>query len=177
RTALALIITRTRPNRIDMAPIIFGLGMDVRVAIDLRRGCLENFCPQTLGESQHVDRAMDAGLRRLYWIVLVVNGRSRAGEVVDLIDLDIERKGHVVPNKLEPMMVEQMINVALRASEEIVDAYDVPTISEQSLTEMRAEKAGSPGNQYACFKMHTPEFLLLSHHWFTCHIGRQFPTS
>src|SRR5262249_8852848 len=98
--------------------------------------------------------------RRLYRIVLVVNGRSRAGKVVDLIDLHIERKGHVVPNKLEPMMVEQLINVALRASEEIVDTYDVPTISEQSLTEMRAEKAGSPGNQYACFKMHTPEFPL-----------------
>jgi hypothetical protein len=134
--------------------------MDVRVAIDLRRGCLENFCSQTLGKSQHVDGAMDAGLRRLYWIVLVVNGRSRAGEVVDLIDLNIERKSHVVPNKLEPMMVEHMINVALRASEEIVDAYDVPTISEQPLTEIRAEKAGSPGNQYACFKMHTPEFPL-----------------
>jgi hypothetical protein len=119
---------------------------------------------------------MDAGLRRLYWIVLVVNRRSRAGEVVDLIDLDIERKGHVVPNKLEPMMVEQMINVALRASEEIVDTYDVPTISEQSLTEMRAEKAGSPGNQYACFKMHTPEFPL-DCPITACHIGRQFPTS
>jgi hypothetical protein len=95
----------------------------------------------------------------LYWIVLVVNGRSRTGEVVDLIDLDIERKGHVVPNKFEPMMVEQMINVALRASEEIVQANDIPTISEQSLTEMRTEKAGSASNQYASFKMHTQEFL------------------
>jgi hypothetical protein len=71
-----------------------------------------------------------------------------------LINLDIERKRHVVPNKLEPM-----IDVALRTGEEIVEAYDVPTISEQSLTEMRAKKAGSPGNQYACFEMHTPEFL------------------
>jgi hypothetical protein len=90
---------------------------------------------------------------------LVVNGRSRTGEVIDLIDLDIERKGYVVPNKLEPMLVEQMINVVLRASEEIVDAYDVPTIGKHSLTQMRTEKAGSPGNQYACFKMHRPEFL------------------
>src|SRR5262249_36546516 len=64
----------------------------------------------------------------------------------------------------------------LRASEEIVDTYDVPTISEQSLTEMRAEKAGSPGNQYACFKMHTPEFPL-DCPITACHIGRQFPTS
>src|SRR5262249_16344012 len=54
--------------------------------------------------------------------------------------------------------------------------YDVPTISEQSLTEMRAEKAGSPGNQYACFKMHTPEFPL-DCPITACHIGRQFPTS
>jgi hypothetical protein len=34
------------------------------------------------------------------------------------------------PNKFEPMMLEQMIDVALRTGEEIVEAYDVPTISE-----------------------------------------------
>jgi hypothetical protein len=42
------------------------------------------------------------------------------------------------------MVIEQMIDIALRAGEEIVDAYDIPTIREQSLTEMRAEKASPP---------------------------------
>jgi hypothetical protein len=87
---------------------------------------------------------VDAGLRRLHRIVLVVNGRSWASKIIDLVDLDIEREGYVVPNDLEAMVIEQMIDIALRAGEEIVDAYDIPTIREQSLTEMRAEKASPP---------------------------------
>jgi hypothetical protein len=58
------------------------------------------------------------------------------------------------------MVIEQMIDIALRAGEEIVDAYDIPTIREQSLTEMRAEKASPPGDQYARFKVHVPAIPL-----------------
>jgi hypothetical protein len=42
-----------------------------------------------------------------------------------LVDLDVERKGHVVPHELEVMVVEQMIDIALRTGEEVVNAYDV----------------------------------------------------
>ena len=71
---------------------------------------------------------MDARLRRLHRIVLVVNGRGRTGEVVDLIDFDVERERHIVTNQLKPMVIEQMIDVAPRAGEEVIDAYDDGTI-------------------------------------------------
>jgi hypothetical protein len=67
---------------------------------------------------------VDARLRRLHRIVLVVNGRGRTGEVVDLIDFDVERERHIVTNQLKPMVIEQMIDVAPRAGEEVIDAYD-----------------------------------------------------
>ena len=98
--------------------------MDIWVAIDFRGRRLENFCPQTLRKPQHVDGAVDARLCRLHWIVLVVNGRSRAGEVIDLIDFDVERERHIVTNQLKAMVIEQMIDVASRAGEEVIDAYD-----------------------------------------------------
>src|SRR5262245_13907134 len=86
RATLTFIITGTRADRIDMPPKSLWLGMDACIAVNFRCGRLENFCPQTLGKSQHVDRAVDTRLRRLHWIVLVVNRRSRAVEVVDLVD-------------------------------------------------------------------------------------------
>jgi hypothetical protein len=66
------------------------------------------------------------------------------------------RTDGVMTNKLKPTVVEQMIDVALRAGEEIIDANDVRAACEQAITEMRAEEASTPGNQYAHFKIHVP---------------------
>ncbi len=59
---------------------------------------------EALREPQHVDRAVYAGFCRLHGIVLIVNRRGRASEIVDLIDLDVQRKGHVVTHQLEARM-------------------------------------------------------------------------
>jgi hypothetical protein len=40
--------------------------------------------------------------------VLVVNGRSRTGQVVDLVHLHIEREGHVVAHQLGVRVIQQM---------------------------------------------------------------------
>jgi hypothetical protein len=68
---------------------------------------------------------VNACLRGLHGVVLVVNGRRWAGKVVDLVDLDIERKRDVVPHELEVMVIEQMLDITSRSGKEIVDTYDV----------------------------------------------------
>jgi hypothetical protein len=75
--------------------------MDQRIAIDLAGRSLENARLQALGETKHVDCAVNAGLGRLRRVALIVDRRSRAGQVEDRIDLDIERKGDIVPDRLE----------------------------------------------------------------------------
>jgi hypothetical protein len=47
------------------------------------------------------DRAEHAGLGRLNRIMLVMNGRGWAREIVNLIDFDIERKPCIVAHQLE----------------------------------------------------------------------------
>jgi hypothetical protein len=47
-----------------------------------------------------------------------------------------------------------VIDVAPRAGEEVIDAYDDSTIREQPLTEVRTEEASPTGNQYPRFKVH-----------------------
>jgi hypothetical protein len=57
---------------------------------------------------------MHGSLRGLDWVALVMHWRRGAGQVVDLIDLDVKRKCHVVSNQLESRMLEQVLNVGPR---------------------------------------------------------------
>ena len=92
---------------------------------------------------------MHAGLSGLHWVELVVNGRCRTGQVVDLIHLNIERKSDIVAHQLEVRMIEQMGNVVLGAREEVVQTDDVVAVGQQAFAEMRAEEAGTTGDEDA----------------------------
>src|SRR5215471_15129610 len=85
--AFSFIIAGAESNRIDTSPISLGLRMDFRIAIDFGGRGLDTF-----GESKHIDCAVDAGLRRLYRIPLIVNGGGGTREIEDLVDFDVERK-------------------------------------------------------------------------------------
>ena len=83
-------------------------------------------------------------------IVLVVNGRGRAGEIVDLVDLDVERKGHVMPQQLKAGMAEQVCDVvAWCRCRNCRRTSRLPHGSSRS-QRWRAQKAGAARNEY-CF--------------------------
>jgi hypothetical protein len=65
---------------------------------------------------------MHAGLRRLNWIMLVVNGRCRACQVEDLLHLHVQGKRDVVTHELEVRLAEQVLHIGLGSGEEVVDA-------------------------------------------------------
>lgn len=46
--ALAFIIARPEADRIDIAPVVFGLRVNNRIAVDFRRGCLKDLGTQPL---------------------------------------------------------------------------------------------------------------------------------
>lgn len=120
--ALPFIVTGTDACRIDIAPIAFRLRVDLRVAVDLTGRGLEDLGLDPFGEAEHVDGAVDRGLGGLHRIMLVVNRRGRAGEIIDFIDLDIERKGDVVADQLKSGIAQEMADIRLGAGEKIVDA-------------------------------------------------------
>ena len=142
--ALAFVIAGARADGIDVAPIALALRMDERVAIDLGGGGLQDARMHPLGEAQHVDGAMHAGLGGLHRIVLIVDGRSRAGEIVDAAHLQIEREADVVADGLEARVVEDGHEVAARAGEIIVDADDVVSVGEEPRAKMRPQKPAPP---------------------------------
>ena len=81
--------------------------------------------------------------------MLIVDRRGGAGEIVDLIDLDIERESHVVTHKLELRVLVQMLDIAFAAGKEVVGTKHLVALIEQTVDEMRADKAGAPGHENA----------------------------
>jgi len=73
------------------------------------------------------------------------------GEVVDLVDLDIEREADVVALRLEIQIVEEMRDILLSAREVVVDAEHVVAFGEKPFAKMRAQESGPAGHQYALF--------------------------
>ena len=113
RTPLALVIAGPDANRVDVAPIVFPLGVDLGVPIHLAGGRLQDFRSDPFGQAQHVDGAMDACFSRLDGVVLVVDGRGGAGHVVDFVHLDIQGEGDIVPHQFEIGVVQEMRDIGL----------------------------------------------------------------
>ena len=78
-----------------------------------------------------------------------MHGRGGAGEIVDLVHLDVERKGDVVAHRLEMRVSKEVRNVVLAAGEIIVDAENIVAGSEQAFAEMGAEETRPAGHQHA----------------------------
>ena len=134
--ALAFVVAGAGADGVDAAPVVLGLRMHFRVAVHLAGRGLEDLRLHALGQAQHVDRAVHAGLGRLHRVVLVVDGARRAGQVVDLVHFDVEREGHVVADELEVGVVQQVDDVVLGAGEEVIDAEHVVAVLQQPLAQV-----------------------------------------
>jgi len=145
--ALALVVTRSHADRIDVAPVALGLRMLLRVAIDFAGRGQQDAGMDALGETQHVDRAHHAGLDGFDRIVLVMDRRGGTGQMENAIDLEQDRFNDIVPHQLEIAAVDQMADVGTLAAEKIVQADDFVPVVEQPLTKMRPEKSSSTGYQ------------------------------
>jgi hypothetical protein len=83
-----------------------------------------------------VDRAVDADLRGLHWVKLIVYGRSRASQIEDLVNLDVQRETNVVPGELKSRIRQQMMHVVSSACVEVIDTQHFIAAFQQPLTEV-----------------------------------------
>jgi hypothetical protein len=91
---------------------------------------------------------MHGSLRGLNWVALIMHWRRGTGEVVDLIDLDVKRKCHIVSNQLESRVLEQMLNVGPRGGIEVIDAQHLVPSLQQSVAEVRSNEARSSRDEH-----------------------------
>lgn len=91
--------------------------MDGGVSVNLTGRRLKDFAVETCGEAQHVDRPMYRRLSGLNRIVLVIFGRRRTGQIVDFIDFDTQGKRYIMPQKFEPWVIAQVLDIGLGTAE------------------------------------------------------------
>ena len=107
------------------------------IAVNFAGGRLEDLGANPLRQPQHVDCADNAGFGRLHRVVLIMYGGGGAGQVEYLVHLDIERKGNVVPQRLEMRISQQVSYVVLAPGKVVVHAKHVVAVAQQALTQMR----------------------------------------
>ncbi|KOQ30498.1 hypothetical protein HMPREF3069_13390 [Achromobacter xylosoxidans] len=116
--------------------------MNFRVAIYLTGRSLEYLGLHPLGKPQHVDGTMHAGLGGLHRVELVMYWRSRTCEIVDFVNLDIERNRHIMTHGLEMRVRHQMGDIILISGEIIIDTQHIVALIQKALTQVRTQKTG-----------------------------------
>ena len=76
--ALGLVVDAARPDRVDVPPVLLGLGVDVGVAVDLGGGGEEEARPLALGQAEGVVRPQRPDLEGGDGQLEVVDRRGRA---------------------------------------------------------------------------------------------------
>ena len=76
--------------------------INVGISINLAGGGLENWNAQAFCQTEHVDAAVHASLRRLNRVVLIVYRRCGAGQIENEVNFDKQGKTDVVPHKFKP---------------------------------------------------------------------------
>ena len=118
----------------------------------------EDFRPVVFGHAQHVDRADYRRLGGFDRVVLVVDRRCRAGEVVNLLDFGHIGVDDVVADDFEVGVFQQMADVALVSREVVVDADDVVALFKQAFTQVGTDESGTTGDEYS---LHWHEIVLI----------------
>src|SRR3546814_14913126 len=91
--------------------------------------------------------------------------RGRAGEVVDFVDVDLQRLRHVMAQHLEAWVAAQVRDVLLASGGEIVEAQDPMSQAEKPVAEVRADEACSAGDQNALYPRGSHVILLPTVHY------------
>jgi len=56
--------------------------------------------------------------------------------------------GHIMPENLEALVVEKVVDVPLGSGKEVVETDNFMSLIQKPLTHMRAQKASTAGDQY-----------------------------
>ena len=113
RASLSFVVTGTGTNWVHVSPVGVRLRMFERVPVHLGRACQKDLGVCPLGQTEHVYGTVHSRLGGLNGISLIVDGASWAGEVENLIDLDVQGESDIVSDYLKPWTAEQMFNVLL----------------------------------------------------------------
>lgn len=146
-STFTFIIAGTLSNWVHIAPVFFSLRVLKRISVNFRSGGDEEAGSATLGKAQHVHSANETSLDGLDWVVLVMDWRGRASEVEDLINLEEDWLDDVMSDEFKVGAADEVSDIFLAASEEVVKADDMVATVDEEFTEVGADKAGTTSDE------------------------------
>ena len=78
-----------------MADVALLLGMLLRVSVHFARRRLKDLGALSFAKLEHFKGAEHIRAHRAHGIFLIMNGRGRAGEIIDLIDIRLKGLAHI----------------------------------------------------------------------------------
>jgi hypothetical protein len=133
---LRFVVNSAVPDGVHVPPVRLRLWMNLRVAVNLGRGSLEDAGSRALGQSQTMHRSEKGGLRGFDRIELIVRRGGRAREIVDLIHLELEGVTHIMPDKLKTGVPDEVLDVAFSAGEKVIEAENFVSFIEKAFAEV-----------------------------------------
>jgi len=76
-----------------------------------------------------------------------MNRTGRASQVIDPVDFEENGIDDIVPDKLEAVVIQQVLNIPLMAGEKVVQANYFVALLNKPATEMGAQEAGPTCDQ------------------------------
>ena len=100
---LGLVVAAAGTDRVDVAPVVFALGVDLGIAVDFRRAGQQEPRVLGLGQPERVVGAERTDLEGRDRVSEVIDRAGRAGEVEHVVDrpVDLDRLGDVVLDEPE----------------------------------------------------------------------------
>ncbi len=146
--ALGLVVDPPRADGVDVAPVGLGLGVDLRVAVDLAGRGEHEPCPLVARQAQCLVGAEAPDLQGLDGQLEVVDRRRRRGPVQHEVHRarDVEVLGHVVVQELEPVVAEQVLDVVGPAGRQVVEDDHPRPQADQPAGQVGPEEARPPGD-------------------------------
>jgi len=71
-----------------------------------------------------------------------MNRTGRASQVIDPVDFEENGIDDIVPDKLEAVVIQQVLDIPLMAGEEVIQANYLVILINQPAAEMGAQEAG-----------------------------------
>src|SRR5207253_3865782 len=139
------------PHRVHTPPVALRLRIHLGIAIDFRRGCQDKHRPFGLGHAQSVVGAESTHLERVDGMPEIVLWAGRTGEVQNRLEgtVHIERFGDVALDEMKRGVEEQVGDILLPASLEVVHRGHRVALDYEPVAEVGTYESGSAGYEYS----------------------------
>ena len=146
---LRFVVNAARSDRVDVAPVIFLLRMDERVAVAFRGRGQDERRLLGLGETERVMRAERADFERgdrQFQVIDRAGGRSEMKNVIEFFFRQENETRDVVFDEGEILVAGEVFDVLEIAGDKIIDRDDAMPFRQEPVGQMRTEKTRAAGD-------------------------------